>query len=209
MAAVRPQSALMNIMTKEPPSGAPGYPPGPPQGLAELFGITAAMQMLRRRILIMALVGVTVAVAAFSYLMLQTPTYSATALVMINPRQERVLDSESVVGQLPRDSSTIDSEIELLRSPALLSELGQALGMMRRSDPSAPTAEEISGSLAGAIQVRRRGMTYVIEITATSTDPQRAQLIANTYADVYIASQVNARVDTAARANSWLSRRLA
>ncbi len=199
----------MNIMTNDPPSGAPGYPPGAPQGLAELFGVTAALQMLRRRILIMALVGITVAVGAFAYFMLQTPRYSATALVMINPRQERVLDSESVVGALPRDSSTIDSEIELLRSPALLNELGQALGMLRRNDPNAPTAEEISGSLAGAIQVRRRGLTYVIEITASSTDPHRAQLIANTYADVYIASQVNARVDTAARANSWLSRRLA
>lgn len=199
----------MNIMNKEPPAGASGYPASPPQGLAELFGVTAALQVLRRRILIMALVGVTAAVGAFSYLMLQTPLYSATALVMINPRQERVLDNESVISQLPRDSSTIDSEIELLRSPALLSELGQALGMMRRNDPNAPTAEEIAGSLAGAIQVRRRGLTYVIEITATSADPQRAQLIANTYADVYIASQVNARVDTAARANSWLSRRLA
>ena len=199
----------MNIMAKEPTGGAPGYPPGPPQGLAELFGITAALQMLRRRALIMTLVGVTVAVGAFAFLMLQTPRYSATALVMINPRQERVIDNESVIGALPRDSSTIDSEIELLRSPALLNELGQALGMLRRNDPNAPTAEEISGSLAGAIQVRRRGMTYVIEITATSTDAQRAQLIANTYADVYIASQVNARVDTAARANSWLSRRLA
>jgi len=199
----------MNIMTREPASGAPGYPPGAPQGLAELFGITGALQMLRRRMLIMALVGVTVAVGAFAYLMLQTPRYSATALVMINPRQERVLDNESVIGQLPRDSSTIDSEIELLRSPALLNELGQALGMMRRDDPDAMTAEEIGANLGSAIQVRRRGLTFVIEITATSTDPQRAQLIANTYADVYIASQVNARVDTAARANSWLARRLA
>ena len=201
----------MNHMSNEPSSGPPGYPSAP-QGLAEMFGITAAMQMLRRRILIMALVGVTAATAAFAYLMLQTPRYSATALVMINPRQERVLDSESVVGQLPRDSSTIDSEIELLRSPALLNELGQALGMMRRANPddaATPSNEDISGSLAGAIQVRRRGLTYVIEITASSTDPQRAQLIANTYADVYIASQVNQRVDTAARANSWLSRRLA
>ena len=199
----------MNIMSKDPPAGAPGYPNGAPQDLAEMFGVTGILQMLRRRLLIMALVGATVAVGAFSYLMLQTARYSATALVMINPRQERVLDNESVVSALPRDSSTIDSEIELLRSPALLNELGQALGMLRRNDPNAPTVEEISRSLAGAISVRRRGLTWVIEITATSTDPQRAQLIANTYADVYIASQVNARVDTAARANSWLSRRLA
>jgi polysaccharide biosynthesis transport protein len=203
----------MNIMNKEQPSGAPGYPSStPPQGLAELFGITAALQMLRRRALIMAVIGVTAAAAAFAFLMLRTPVYSATSLLIISPRQERVLRSEDVIGQLPRDSSAIDSEIELLRSPALMNELAAALGMMggaQGRNGEAATADDIAASLAGAISVRRRGLTYVIEITARSTDPERAQLIANTYADVYIASQVNARVDTAQRANSWLSRRLA
>lgn len=199
----------MNIMNKEPPSGAPGYPPTPPQGLAELFGITAMMQMLRRRFVIMAIVGAVASVSGFALLMLRTPVYSATTLVMIDQRQERVLNGDDVVGQLPRDSSAIDSEIELLRSPALMGELAQALGMMRIANGERANERAVADSLSKAIQVRRRGLTFVIEITASSTSPERAQLIANTYADVYIASQVNHRVDTAARANSWLSRRLA
>lgn len=202
----------MNMMNKEPPAGPPGYPSGSsaPQGLAELFGVTAAMQMLRRRFLIMALVGVTVAAAAFAFLMLRPPTYSATALLYINPRQERVLDSEAVVGALPLQSSAIDSEIELLRSPALMTELATALGLQaQRNGGPVMSTEEIANSLSGAISVSRRGMTYIIEVSANAGDAQRAQLIANTYADVYIASQVNQRVDTAQRANSWLSRRLA
>ncbi|MGE0740468.1 MAG: GumC family protein [Hyphomonadaceae bacterium] len=199
------------MMGKDYTGTPPGYPSSAaPQGLAELFGITAATQMLRRRMAIMAIVGVTAVVAAFAFLMLRTPTYSATALLTINSRQERVLASEDVIGALPRDSSTIDSEIELLRSPALMNELAAALGLLStQTGGEALSTEDIAKSLSDAITVRRRGLTYVIEITATSTDPQRAQLIANTYADVYIASQVNARVDTAARANSWLSRRLA
>ncbi|GIK47581.1 MAG: polysaccharide biosynthesis tyrosine autokinase [Hyphomonadaceae bacterium] len=199
----------MNKMNNEPrPNGYPGG--SAPQGLAELFGVTAAMQMLRRRFLIMALVGASVAAAAFTFLMLQTPTYKAQSLVIINPRQERVLNSESVMGALPLQSSAIDSEIELLRSSALMNDLVAALGMQaQRADDEAVPTEEIAKRLASAIAVNRRGMTYVIEITARSTDPQRAQLIANTYADVYIASQVNQRVDTAQRANSWLARRLA
>ncbi len=197
----------MNIMNKEPQSGPPGYPSSAPQGLAEMFGITAVLQMLRRRMLPMAAVGLAAGAAAFSYIMLQTPLYSATALLIINPRQERVLDNESVIGQLPRDATTIDSEIELLRSPALMGELAEALGMISRSNAS--SGQAVSDGLGGNIQVRRRGPTYVIEISATSPEPERAQLIANTYADVYIASQVNQRIDTAARANSWLSRRLA
>lgn len=201
----------MNKMNKEPLSGAPGYPNGSaPQGLAELFGVTAAMQMLRRRFLIMALVGATAAAAAFTFLMLQTPSYTATSLLIINPRQENVLNSQAVVGALPLQSSAIDSEIELLRSPALMNDLAAALGLQsQRTGGEVVSTEDIADSLAGAITVNRRGMTYVIEMTARSTDAQRAQLIANTYADVYIASQVNQRVDTAQRANSWLSRRLA
>ncbi len=199
----------MNKMNNEPVPGA-GYNGAAPQGLAELFGVTAAMQMLRRRFLIMLLVGLTVAAAAFTFLMLRTPTYTATSLLIINPRVERVLDSEAVVGALPLQSSAIDSEIELLRSPALMTELAAALGLQsQRAGGETLSTDDIADSLSGAITVNRRGMTYVIEITARSTDPQRAQLIANTYADVYIASQVNQRVDTAQRANSWLSRRLA
>ena len=171
-----------------------------------MFGVTAALQMLRRRLLIMLVVGAVAAVSAFTYLMLRPPEYTATSLVIINPRQERVLSQEDIVGQMPRDSSTIDSEIERLRSSALMGELAEALGL---AAPTANGAARPIDGIGGTISVRRRGMTYVIEISARSTDPERAQLIANTYADVYIASQVNARIDTAQRANSWLSRRLA
>lgn len=197
----------MNIMNSDPPTPQPGGANGAPQGLAEMFGVTAALQMLRRRLLIMLLVGATAAAGGFSFLMMRTPVYSATALVMINPRQERVLRQQELVDQLPREAAAIDSEIEMLRSTALLTELANALGMVE--NPEAPGAGAAAAGLGGSISVRRRGMTYVIEITAHSTDPERAQLIANTYADVYIASQVNARIATAQRANSWLSRRLA
>jgi polysaccharide biosynthesis transport protein len=196
----------MNMMKSDPSGQSPGYPSSTPQGLAEMFGVTAALQMLRRRLLIMIVVGAVAAVSAFTYLMLRPPEYTATSLVIINPRQERVLSSEDIVGQMPRDSSTIDSEIERLRSSALMGELAEALGLATRASSGAARTTE---GLGGTINARRRGMTYVIEISARSTDPARAQLLANTYADVYIASQVNARIDTAQRANSWLSRRLA
>lgn len=189
-------------------AAAPGYPPQAQQSLSELFGIGAALQMLRRRLFVMALVGGIAAAAAFTFLMLRTPVYSATSLLTINFRQERVLSSEDIVSALPRDSSAIDSEIELLRSPALMGELAAALGM--DTAPAADGAEaSVAEDLRRAIEVRRRGLTYVIEIAATSTEPERAQLIANTYADVYIASQVSARADATARADTWLSRRLA
>lgn len=197
----------MNVMNTDTPSGqSPGYPSSAPQSLAEMFGVTAALQMLRRRLLIMIVVGAVAAASGFTFLIMRPPEYSATALVIINPRQENVVRQQDIMGQLPRDSSTIDSEIERLRSSALMNELAEALGLTTRASNGEARP---SGDIGGSINVRRRGMTYVIEISARSTSAERAQLIANTYADVYIASQVNARIDTAQRANSWLSRRLA
>ncbi|HVY84695.1 MAG TPA: polysaccharide biosynthesis tyrosine autokinase [Caulobacterales bacterium] len=205
----------MSVLSQDQPAASSSQH-GAPVGLADIFGITAALNMVKRRFWLMGLVGVVAGSLALAHFLSQPKTYQATALVVINPRQERVLGSEdAVISQLPRESSAIDSEIELLRSPALIGQLVDALGMTHSADgqPQTPAEqharEQLANSLAGSLNVRRRGMTYVIEISATSSDAQRAQLIANTYADVYIASQVNVRVDTAQRANSWLTRRLA
>jgi len=191
----------MNMMNQETPHPQPGQQP---QGLADLFGIDAALGMVRRRFLIMSIVGVVVGAVAFTYLMMGTPVYQATALIMINTREPTPIPGQDIGGGLSRDSSVIDSEIELLRSSALMPELEDALAEIDRS-----AGIESEPGVGGAITVRRRGATFVIEISASSPDPSRAQLVANTYADVYIASQVNSRIDTAQRANSWLGRRLA
>ncbi|MCR6645545.1 MAG: polysaccharide biosynthesis tyrosine autokinase [Terricaulis sp.] len=213
----------MNMMNQMD-SPNPNQNGAAPMSLADMLGINAAIQMIRRRFLIMALVGVVAAVAAFAYFMSRPQTYAATSLVNIISRQERVLDNQSVVGELPRETSAIDSEIEMLRSPALMRRLADAMRAIQ--DPTAAPApaetaeterarantnerDPLADGLAGQISVRRRGMTYVIEITARDQDPARAQLIANTYADVYIASQIDSRIQTNERANTWLGQRLA
>jgi capsular exopolysaccharide synthesis family protein len=171
-----------------------------PRGLADMIGVTALIQMLRRRQMLIAAVGVTAAVATFAFMMLRAPTYTATALLMISPPQQA-----QGVGAPQAQDSAVDSEIELLRSPALMNELASALGEGDAADASGGVVEDLSR----AISVRRRDATFVIELEARSADPARAQLIANSYADVYLASQLNVRASSALRENSWLSRRLA
>lgn len=213
----------MNMMNQMD-SPAPNQHSAPSASLSDLLGINAAIQMIRRRFLIMALVGVVAAVGAFSYLMSRPQTYAATALVNVVSRQERVLDNQGVVGDLPRETSAIDSEIEMLRSSALMRRLADAMRAIddpdgepepsqsadtERSRANTGERDPLADSLSGQISVRRRGLTYVIEIVARDHDPARAQLIANTYADVYIASQIDSRIQTTERANSWLGQRLA
>ena len=56
-----------------------------------------------------------------------TPRYTATAVLMIEVRENNVLDLEAVVAGLPNDAATIESEIEVLRSRGLAKKVAERL----------------------------------------------------------------------------------
>lgn len=65
--------------------------------------------------------GATIGGLALTYLvlLLLTPRYTASSFVMIDPRQEQVVNIESVMSGLSADSATIATEAEVLRSRSL------------------------------------------------------------------------------------------
>jgi polysaccharide biosynthesis transport protein len=185
----------MNVMDKDPI--VPSARKYAPRGLADVLGLTSAINMLRRRMWLVTGVGVSAAVITFATIMLQPREYTATSLLMINSSQQTAAS--------PNQMSALEAEIALLRSPALMGELAVALGM-QSGDVEVPGLAE---NLSRAITVNQRETSGLIEITARTGDPQRSQTFANTYADVYIASQVNMSANGALSENSWLARRLA
>lgn len=62
--------------------------------------------------------------------------------------------------------------------------------------------------LKANVTIRRRGLSDVIAIEVTSSDPQHAALVANAYADTYLEEQVAAKLNGIERAEAALSRRL-
>src|SRR5687767_13994737 len=114
-----------------------------PHSLADTLGIGLAIQVLRRRMLLMAIVGATAAVGTLAFTMLRTPTYTATALLMVTPRQEAAAPATAA-----SQASGVDAEVELLRSPALMNELALALGMQGAgaTGASAAVVEDLSGA---------------------------------------------------------------
>lgn len=68
--------------------------------------------------------------------------------------------------------------------------------------------ESVVSALMEARTMRRAGLTYVIEISATSETPSLARDIANTYADAYLTSQLEAKFEATERANEWLNERV-
>jgi polysaccharide biosynthesis transport protein len=128
-------------------------------------------------------------------MMLQPTIYTATSMLIVNPQVS--------ASAAPQQTTPLEAEIALLRSPALMSELTAALGMQGNEVQNA----ELAADLTNAITIEQGEAASIIEIDARSSTPQRAQMIANTYADVYLASQVNGA--GVLSENSTLSRRLA
>ena len=182
----------MNMVNKEP--AVDPTRKEAPRGLADMIGLTAAKNMFRRRMWLITISATVAAVLTFAIIMLQPRTYTATAMLMMN---------QPAVTAGAQQISPIDAEVALLRSPALMGELASALGMQNGRETPGLTED-----LARAITVEPQA-TGIIEIQARSSTAQRAQLIANTYADVYLASQLNMSASDAMSENSWLSRRLA
>ena len=69
--------------------------------------------------------------------------------------------------------------------------------------------EAVINSLLERRSVRRSGMTYVIDISVESENPRLARDIANTYADQYLLTQLEAKFEATERANDWLNERVA
>jgi exopolysaccharide transport family protein len=85
------------------------------------FGLIAFGRAVRRRLGLVSVLTIVVAVLFGANMMLQTPLYQAQALIMLDPRQNRVVDQQQeIVSDLPSTNMTVvDSEIEVLRSRRL------------------------------------------------------------------------------------------
>jgi polysaccharide biosynthesis transport protein len=69
--------------------------------------------------------------------------------------------------------------------------------------------ESVVDHVLRALEVRRSGLTYVINISFQSKDPAKAAVIANTFADRYLLEQLEAKFDATQQATQWLNERLA
>jgi exopolysaccharide transport family protein len=68
--------------------------------------------------------------------------------------------------------------------------------------------QKIIDRIIKQLQIRRVGLTYVIDVSFTSESPEKATMIANTFADKYLTEQLEARFQATQQANEWLSERL-
>lgn len=108
-----------------------------------------------------------------------------------------------------------------LRDPSWISTVKSAIGNFLTAlmpaqardaqafdDHEAQVRDRVISKLLSNITVRRQGLTYIIEISATSENPRLARDIANAYADQYLVAQLDAKYEATQRANEWLNERV-
>ena len=87
----------------------------------------------RGKWLIGAVTIVFIAVAFYYAFIVATPTYRATAVVILETQQDSVVDLQSVVGGMSGDTSAVNSEVEVLKARSLMGKVVDRLDLM--SDP--------------------------------------------------------------------------
>jgi capsular exopolysaccharide synthesis family protein len=115
---------------------------------------------LRRRFKLIAAVFVAVLAAGAGLTLLQTPQYSATTLLMIDLNPDQVVSEKQSLSATRNQSGVVDSEIEVLKSPALAARLASELHLDRdpqwNSDLGKAAKPNVGADLAKLLPVSPR-----------------------------------------------------
>lgn len=150
--------------------------------------------LLRRRWLVIFAVSLAVAAMAFLAYRLQRPVYEASAQVALDRREAQLGEQTST--DLPTDSPAVDTEVQVLGSPAVAARVVDKLGLARdpafTGDATTPAAarENAIAALQGKVDIKRTGLSYAIAVTTRSFSPTKAANIANGVVDEYVAARL-------------------
>jgi exopolysaccharide transport family protein len=125
----------MNVHSPTPalePETPDALSPGSPRWAAIVPGqldLRRLMTTFRRRLRLFGAVAGAVVLATILITLQATPKFTATASVMLDPRKEKVTNTEAVLSGLPPDSSVVDTEVEVLKSRQLAGRVVKALNL--------------------------------------------------------------------------------
>jgi uncharacterized protein involved in exopolysaccharide biosynthesis len=177
--------------------------------LTPLIDMKAVWNILwSRRVMVAAIAG-AVLLLAILYLAVTKPSYTATASVLIDPRDPRATSFSNVLPGIGSDSAAIASQVFVIKSRDLLNTVFKdqklendpefsGTGLMSRLralfGKSGTAARDMAFKrFQSRLSVEREGLTYVIDVSFTSGSPEKAARIANAIVDRYSATLAGQR----------------
>ena len=121
-----------------------------------------------------------------------TPRYTASAQVLIDPRERKVADVEAVLSGLSSDASTIESQIQVIRSRMLAERVIDQLGLER--DPEFNAALRQPGWTSSSLDwVKGLLPGEAVEETAEQRQERERSEVVDVYLEDLAVSQVGRR----------------
>ena len=201
---------------------------------SETFQSVLAFVRRQYRVIVFA-TAITMAIGLV-YVFTTPPSFTAKTALLIDNKKVQLFQQQSMFNDLPIDSSSVESQVEILKSesialavikrlhltedPEFVSPGGGLVGTLLdlvtglfESSGGQPDSEFALSRRAvvafgSRLDIRRVSLTYVITIAFRSLNPARAAEIANAVADAYIDDQLEAKYESARRAGTWLQTRL-
>ena len=180
----------------------------------------------------------TVLVGAITALIVSslTPIYRATVTLFIEPGKSKVVSIEEVYSGISANREHIQTQAEIMKSRELIAKLVARMKLAShpaldpRQSPGAgfnwktylpagwlpdelPISEEAAtnaaiAAIADGLDVQLVRNSQLIRLSFESPDREFAATVANTFADLYIENDLEARMQMTQKAAAWLTGRL-
>lgn len=196
--------------------------------------VVAGVMNSKRLIAVLTVLGALLG----AYVALSTPKkYQSTAEVIVDPRNLQLVERDLTDNGLSTEASlaVVENQARIITSGSVLNKVVDQLHLdddpefngegghhglgaivsALRSLLSRPGGHEgdvkralAVSNLAESLNVQRTGKTFVVDVAATTKDPQKSALIANTVVKVFVETSGQIQSETAARASRELDSRL-
>jgi polysaccharide biosynthesis transport protein len=200
-------------------------------GVATSLDLRGVLRMLRWRARLIAIVAAATVVVAAAALAIFPAKYKASTIILLDPRQPRVTQSEAVLSGIGADAAAVESQVELIQSSAvakkviakldlaadpefasvsILERVRQGLTALIGHDPDSADARlnRLVYKFQNGLSVHRRGLTYILEVSYFSVEAEKAARISGAVAEAYLDDQRSAKGELTARASGWLGDRI-
>lgn len=182
-----------------------------------LFDIAGVLETLWQRRLAILASMLAALLLAFAYIAVTKPVYTASATILLDPRDSRATGLDTVLPGIGADSAAISSQVSVIQSTDLLSAVfdeqhiaddPEFAGGGLLSFGAKPGRDAVFNRFRSKVSVDREGLTYVIDISFQSSDGEKAARIVNAIVAHYQASLRGEKENANSEANTLLNDRI-
>ena len=176
------------------------------------------VHFLRQQYLIILFSTLSLILLGGGYLLVARPSYTAVATMLFDSRKTQFLKQQPSENDGPIDTASVDSQVRVLESDNVALAVIKKLQLTEDPEFSKDTEggaasayERMRGALAAfktRLTVKRDALSYVIEVSFRSFDPEKAAQIANATVDAYLVDELDAKYQSTLRASTWLEGRI-